>query len=97
MKSKMKLLKIDEIKNALAKLPGWQKVDNTIIKEYELKDFTKTIAFVVAIGSVSEKMDHHPDILIHSWNKVKITLSTHSKGGITPMDIELAGIIENLN
>ncbi len=93
----MSLLSVEEIKNNLSDLKGWQQSNNSITKEFELSNFTKVISFVVAIGIEAEKMDHHPDILVYSWNKVKITLSTHSKGGITPMDIKLAGIIDKLS
>jgi len=92
----MALLNADEIKHSLAELNGWQQIDNSIIKEYEFGNFTNAVSFVVGVGIEAEKMDHHPDIFLHSWNKVKITLSTHSKGGITELDIKLAGIIEKL-
>ena len=48
------------------------------------------------VGIESEKADHHPDILLHSWNKVKVRLSTHSEGGITIKDTQLAETIDNL-
>ena len=92
----MALLNNDEIKHSLAELNGWQQIDNSIIKEYEVGNFTNAVSFVVGVGIEAEKMDHHPDIFLHSWNKVKITLSTHSKGDITELDIKLAGIIEKL-
>ena len=52
--------------------------------------------FVNKLGAEAEKMDHHPDIYIHSYNKVKITVSTHSENGVTAKDFTLAGKIENL-
>ena len=84
-------------KEKLDKLNGWQFQNNQIEKEYSLKDFKSALNFVNKLGEEAEKMDHHPDIIIHSYNKVKITLSTHSEGGVTGKDFNLAEKIENLN
>ncbi|MCZ7601258.1 MAG: 4a-hydroxytetrahydrobiopterin dehydratase [Melioribacteraceae bacterium] len=92
----MSLLSNKAINESLNKLDGWKLENNSIFKEYELKDFSAAIGFVTQVGIVAEKVDHHPDILINSWNKVKITLSTHSQGGITNKDISLAEKIDNL-
>jgi 4a-hydroxytetrahydrobiopterin dehydratase len=81
----------------LDKLNGWQFENDQIEKEYSLKDFKSALNFVNRLGEEAEKMDHHPDINIHSYNKVKITLSTHSEGGVTNKDFNLAEKIENLN
>ncbi len=89
----MSKLSNDEIKKELDKLNGWQHEGDSIQKEYKLKDFARAIGFVTQVGIEADKADHHPDILIHSWNKVKITLSTHDEGGITEKDIALAGKI----
>ncbi len=86
----------DEIKEALEKLNGWNFESDSLIKEFELKDFTTALGFVVQVGVQAEKADHHPDILIHSWNKVHITLSTHDEGGVTEKDVSLAEKIEEL-
>lgn len=80
----------EEINSALTRLTGWKYENNSIVKEFEFNDFTRSIGFVVKVGIESEKADHHPDIFIHSWNKVKIILSTHSAGGVTEKDISLA-------
>ena len=53
--------------------------------------------FACKIGEAAEYINHHPDIFIHSWNKVKITISTHSEGGVTEKDFILAGKVEKLN
>ena len=86
----MKVLSEREITERLNEIPGWEFMDNSISKEFQLKDFKGALAFVNAVGDEAEKMDHHPDILIHSWNKVKITISTHSAGGVTRNDFDLA-------
>ncbi len=91
----MSTLSNDAIKEALDKLNGWNFEKDHLFKEFELKDFTASIGFVTQVAIEAEKADHHPDILIHSWNKVKITLSTHSAGGVTQKDISLAVTIES--
>lgn len=92
----MAKLSNDEITAALNKLNGWKYEDNSISKEYELKDFTAALGFVMQAGVLAEKADHHPDILIYSWNKVQITLTTHDEGGVTEKDVSLAGKINEL-
>ncbi len=86
----------NDIINSLKGLDGWKQDSNTIINEYVFEDFSSAIAFIVKIGIEAEKMDHHPDLNLYSWNKVKVTLSTHSSGGITEKDLELAKLINNL-
>lgn len=92
----MDLLAKEVIGKNLASIPGWVCIDNSISKEYKTKNFVDAVTLLMKIAVEAEKMDHHPDVLIHSYNKVKITLSTHSKGGVTENDFKLAGIIENL-
>ena len=92
----MDLLTKEVIAKNLASIPGWVSNDNSISKEYKTKNFVDAVTFLMKIAVEAEKMDHHPDVLIHSYNKVKITLSTHSKGGVTENDFKLAGIIESL-
>jgi 4a-hydroxytetrahydrobiopterin dehydratase len=90
----MTKLKLDEIQERLKNFANWSYSNNQIEKEYSFKDFIEAISFVNAVALESEKMDHHPDILIHSWNKVKISISTHSEGGVTEKDFPLADLIE---
>jgi len=92
----MALLSKEEIGQNTEKLDGWKYSNNQIEKIYELKDFKSALGFINQIGEEAEKMDHHPDIFLYSYNKVKITLSTHSEGGVTGNDFKLAEIIENL-
>ena len=86
----------NEIKENLQKISGWKFNNEKIEKEYQLKDFGEALVFVNKVGQIAEGMDHHPDILIHSWNKVKISVSTHSENGITKKDFELANKIESI-
>jgi 4a-hydroxytetrahydrobiopterin dehydratase len=90
----MSLLTQDEIKKNLSSVSGWMQDGNQITKLFQFKDFLEALAFVNKAGAEAEKMNHHPDIFIHSWNKVKITISTHSEGGITKKDFQLAEKIE---
>jgi 4a-hydroxytetrahydrobiopterin dehydratase len=90
-------LKSMEIDSKLAVLPGWNYKDKHISKVYELSNFREALDFVCKIGEAAENMNHHPDLFIHSWNKLKIDISTHSEGGITEKDFILANIIEKLS
>ncbi len=92
----MTLLSNNEIDSNLKNLPGWIFDNNIITKEYVMKDFNDVLYFVNKIGRSAEAMNHHPDIFMHSWNKVKISISTHDEGGITDKDFELANKIEAL-
>lgn len=79
-----------DIKTKLADLPGWSKQGDSIEKDFKFKDFAAALQFINAVGAEAEQMDHHPDLFLHDWNHVKMTLSTHSAGGITENDFELA-------
>ncbi len=94
----MTLLRDDQIKSNLAIIDGWklESANNQIAKEYQLKDFAEALDFVNKVGAFAEEMNHHPDIFMHSWNKVRITVSTHSEGGVTEKDFQLAEKIENI-
>jgi 4a-hydroxytetrahydrobiopterin dehydratase len=86
----------DEIREGLMRADGWFYLDNSIEKEYKLKSFADAVSLVVKIGMEAEKMDHHPDLFLHSWNKLKVVLSTHSEGGVTSKDFTLAQTIDEI-
>jgi len=88
------LLNNKEIKVALNKLTSWQLSGHEIKKTYECKNFKTALQFVNIVGELAEQADHHPDILVHSWNKVTLTISTHNEGGLTLKDFDLASEIE---
>ena len=92
----MKVLSAQEIDDKLKEIIGWSFSNNNIAKEFQLQNFKSAISFVNKIGEEAEKMDHHPNIFLHSWNKVKITISTHSAGGVTQNDFNLAKRIEEI-
>lgn len=92
----MQPLNENEVKNSLDNLDGWFYLNNSIEKEFTLKTFADAVALIVKIGIEAEKIDHHPDLLLHSWNKVKVILSTHSEGGVTGNDFKLAQTIDEI-
>lgn len=89
------VLKEDEVKTRLAGLHGWHRKGLEITKVFEHKDFVRAMGFVNSVALLAEKANHHPDIDIR-WNKVTLTLSTHSAGGLTEKDFVLATEIEQL-
>jgi len=66
------------------------------VRDYEFKDFAAAIAFVNRVAEVAERHNHHPDILVHGWNKVRLTLTTHSAGKLTDNDYAMAEHIDGL-
>jgi 4a-hydroxytetrahydrobiopterin dehydratase len=91
----MAKLKASQIKAALPKVPDWKKRDATITRTFQFKDFVAAIKFVNAVAKFAEKACHHPDIDVR-WNKVTLTLSTHSEGGLTNKDFKLAKQFDRL-
>jgi 4a-hydroxytetrahydrobiopterin dehydratase len=86
-----------EVQERLASVPGWERADEqSIARELKFDDFAAAIAFVNRVAEAAEEANHHPDILVYGWNKVRLTLSTHSEGGITAADFELAARIDTL-
>ena len=89
----MAILSDDELAAALEALPGWELNDTEISREYRLDSFAGAIAFVVRLSYAAEAVDHHPDLDIR-YSRVRVTLSTHSEGGVTDKDLDLARAIE---
>ena len=87
------LLDDEEIEQRLDELGDWEREDKEIHKVFEFDDFTAAIKFVNEVASMANRYDHHPDIDIR-WNKVRLALSTHSEGGLTSLDFDLANDIE---
>lgn len=84
-----------QIKSALLAVPDWKKAGATITRTFVFKDFPAAIRFVNAVARLAEKAGHHPDIDI-CWNKVALTLTTHSEGGLTEQDFKLARQLDRL-
>ena len=89
------LLKADEAKARLKKVPEWELEKKHIERTFEFDDFSDSIDFVNAVAEVAEEEEHHPDIDIR-YNKVRLVLSTHSKGGLTELDFAVAERIDTL-
>jgi 4a-hydroxytetrahydrobiopterin dehydratase len=91
----MELLSDSEIDSRLAELDGWEREGETIAKTFELADFVGSAQFVGRLVEPAEEMGHHPDLTV-SWNKVGVSITTHSAGGLTANDFELAKRIDAL-
>jgi len=91
----MALLNDDEIGAKLAELDGWERRDDAIAKAFDRGDFVGSVGFVDSVVAPAEEMGHHPDLEI-SWSTVTVTISTHSEGGLTAADFELATKIDAL-
>ena len=91
----MDLLTEEQIADRLAGLTGWERQDESIVRISKLADFRAAMLYVGAIAYLAEAANHHPDINI-AWNKVTLTLSTHSAGGLTSNDFALAEQISAL-
>ncbi len=84
-----------EISAGLAALPAWRQDGTELVRELSFADFAAALAFINQVGALAEAVDHHPDLLLHGWNKVRLTLMTHSEGGLTRRDFDLAASIES--
>ncbi|HJU30399.1 MAG TPA: 4a-hydroxytetrahydrobiopterin dehydratase [Hyphomicrobiaceae bacterium] len=91
--------KLDEAqRNALAaRLPGWKAAEgrDALQKTFKFADFSAAFGFMTRAALVAEKMDHHPE-WSNVWNRVEVTLSTHSVGGLTDLDVRLAEAMDKL-
>ncbi|GAC1484156.1 MAG: 4a-hydroxytetrahydrobiopterin dehydratase [Candidatus Dormibacteria bacterium] len=87
------LLDSTEAAARLATLAGWHIDGSELVKSYKFKNFVQAVAFVNAITTVAEAQNHHPDLLVR-WGEVTVRVSTHSAGGLTAKDFELAAAID---
>ena len=91
----MKTYSEESIQIALKELKDWKFVNNGIEKNFKFKDFTQALGFIVQVGVVAEKSNHHPE-LFNVYNKVTIRLTTHDANAVTDKDIDLAKAIEKM-
>jgi 4a-hydroxytetrahydrobiopterin dehydratase len=91
----MPLLDEEQIRERLGGLEGWERAGESIRKQFKLDDFKGSVDFVNRLTPEAEGMNHHPDLEI-SWNQVTVSISTHSEGGLTENDFELAKKIDAL-
>jgi 4a-hydroxytetrahydrobiopterin dehydratase len=75
---------------------AWSRQDDALTRDFKFDDFKAAMEFVNQVADLAEQANHHPDILVHGWNRVRLTLSTHSEGGITDADFALAARIDGL-
>ncbi len=90
------LLAEEDITRKLAELPGWERSGASIGRTLTASNFASAVGVLNAIAILAEKADHHPDMRLHGWNKLEITLSTHDQGGLTRLDFELAAEIDSI-
>ena len=91
----MSLLSDQELAQALADSP-WERDGDAIVREREFEDFVAAIRYVDQVAEAAEAANHHPDILVHGWNKVRLMLSTHSVGGLTQADLDMARTLDGV-
>ena len=91
----MALLERDEVEQRLSELDGWDLEGQAIVKQFKRGDFSGAVALVDEIEPVANARNHHPDISI-SWETVTVMITTHSEGGLTAADFELAAAIDGL-
>jgi len=86
----------EQIQDALARLAHWRREGDQLTRDLKFENFKSAMEFVNRVAGEAEAMDHHPDILIHGWNKVRLSVMTHSVGGLTEKDFKLAERINGL-
>jgi 4a-hydroxytetrahydrobiopterin dehydratase len=91
----MALLSEEEVAERLRD-SAWERDGDEIAREWKFDDFAAAMAFVNRVGEASEEANHHPDILLHGWNKVRLSLMTHSEGGLTEHDFAMAARFDEL-
>ncbi len=92
----MPRLKTDELAARLADLPGWEVSAGVLTKTFTVRSFAHGVLFIAAIGQLAEAANHHPDLNLHGYSHVTVGLATHSEGGVTEKDCDLAAQIAAL-
>ncbi len=89
------VLNEDEVGARLRRL-AWELEGDGIVREWRFDDFSEAIQFVNRVAEVAEDANHHPDIFVHGWNKVKLSLTDRSAGGLTEVDFAMAGRFDQI-
>jgi len=92
---KHRLLTQEEVESVSARLPQWSCGESVLTREFTFSDFEEAFGFMVSVAEVAKSLDHHPD-WCNSWNQVSVSLSTHSAGGLTVLDLSLAEAMETV-
>jgi 4a-hydroxytetrahydrobiopterin dehydratase len=74
----------------------WRREGEEIVRDWKFDDFAAAMGFVNKVAEAAEEANHHPDILVHGWNKVRLSLTNHSAGGLTEPDFEMAKRFDQL-
>ena len=74
----------------------WRREGDEIVRDWKFADFAEALAFVNRVADAAEEANHHPDILVHGWNKVRLSLTNHSEGGLTEPDFAMATRFDGL-
>jgi 4a-hydroxytetrahydrobiopterin dehydratase len=90
------LLQDPEIEERLGGLDDWRRDGHAIVHDHQFPDFAAAIAYVNTVADAAEAAGHHPDILVHGYNKVRLSVTNHSAGGLTQADFDLAATIDAL-
>jgi 4a-hydroxytetrahydrobiopterin dehydratase len=91
----MALLQDDEIDRRLEGRE-WRREGNEIVRDLQFEDFAAAMAFVNRVADAAEAANHHPDILVHGWNRVRLAVTNHAQGGLTEADFALADRVDGL-
>lgn len=91
----MGLLSDDQI---VERLSGseWRREGDEIVRDWKFSDFAEAMAFVNRVAEAAEQANHHPDVLVHGWNRVRLSVTNHSEGGLTEADFRLAQTVDGL-
>lgn len=84
-----------QCENLLESLSGWEIIDGELVKVFSFGNYLEGLEFAKGCGELAEEMNHHPDLLIQ-WRKVRVSIATHSAGGLTELDFDYAGKVEEL-
>jgi len=76
---------------------AWTQDGETLVRDLKFADFAEAMAYVNRVADLAEEVNHHPDILVHGWNRVRLTLTTHSVGGLTEADERMSERIDALS
>ena len=91
----MSLLSDEEVDSRLRD-GEWRREGDEIVRDFKFADFAEAMAFVNRVAESAEEANHHPDILVHGWNKVRLSVTNHSEGGLTDADFKLASTVDGL-
>ena len=91
-----RLLEKSELEETISKFPKWEYQEESLKQDFIFSDFREAFEFMVQVAEIAESIDHHPD-WSNSWNKVSISISTHSAGGLTALDLKFVEKVETLS